>query len=74
MNIEKEEDKEAILKKQTSFLSSFSAEFLDLIIGNDSLQDLPFEIRYISRIIADLSYSLKWSISPILGNLMMLRY
>jgi hypothetical protein len=64
---------EKFSEKQQKYLSAFSAEFLTLITSQETLDDLPFEIKYISKIIADLSYSLKWSISPILGNLMMLR-
>lgn len=46
---------------------------MDIILSEESVKELPIEIKACSKIICDLADKLQWSIPPILGNFIMLR-
>lgn len=71
-NVE-EDEKTKVIEKSCIELNKISSEFIDIILSDESVKEIPFDIKAVSKIICNLAEKVEWSIPPILGNFIMLR-
>jgi hypothetical protein len=55
-------------------LKEYTTIFLDNITSQETVQNFPFEARFVARMIATLAENYSWDVLPLIGSFVILRY
>lgn len=73
MTVESESDKDRHVEQNLDLLKQHTADFLDAIFSNSTLEQMPHEMRSACRQIHHLAQEYKFESVPLIGSFIMLR-
>jgi hypothetical protein len=73
METDDEREKDRYVEQNIDLLKQHTSTFLDNILQDSSVQEMPYECRTIARTIKKLSDSYQFDAAPLLGSYIMLR-
>ena len=74
LDVESESEKQKLVEQNLDLLKQHSSIFLDAMLSDSALEEMPYLSRSISRTIRNLSEEYNFDPVPLIGSYIMLRY